>query len=73
VAHRVDAAQEAAPRRGVTHVEVVRAGRRRADPVGHRQHQVDADHLVAVRLEQLADGGADEPGRAREQDPHGSS
>ena len=71
VADRVHAAQQVDPGPGVAHVEVVGARRRLGRAVGHRQHEVDPDHLVAVLLEHLADGGADEAGRAGEQDPHG--
>ena len=71
VADRVHAAQQVDPGAGVAHVEVVGARRRLGRAVRHRQHEVDPDHLVAVLLEHLADGGADEAGRAGEQDPHG--
>ena len=73
VADCVDAIQQAGPLRGVADVELVGASWRCGRAVRHRQHQVDADHLVAVGVEKLADGGADEPGRAGEQDLHGMS
>ena len=67
------AAQRAGPGRRVADVEVVGPVRRPGVAVGQRQHQVHPDHLVAVRLEDLADRGADEARRAGEQDPHGIS
>ena len=45
----------------------------RALAVGLRDERVDGDHLVAGLVEQVADRGADEAGRAGEQDLHGSS
>ena len=58
--------------RNLADVEVVGAVRGAGRAVGHRQHEVDPDDLVAARLELVGDGRADEAGRAGEQDPHAS-
>ena len=55
VADRVDAVEQVGPRRGVADVELVGAVGRRRTRRAPRQHQVDADHLVAVGLEGRAD------------------
>ena len=41
--------------------------------MGLREQRVDAHDLVAGGVELAADGAADEPGRAGQQDPHGTS
>ena len=73
VADRVDPAQQLRPRPGVPHVELVGAVGGDGCAVGLGKHQVEPDHLVPVRLEDLADRGTDEAGRAGQQHPHGIS
>ena len=73
VADDVDPAEQVGPRgrrRGLAHVEPGGAGGRHGGAVGALEHQVDPDHLVARGLELLPDRGADEPGRAGQQDLH---
>ncbi len=71
VAHRVHAPQQVDPGRCLPHVELVHAFGRDRGAVRLLEHQVDTHHLVAARVELAADGGADEPGSAGEQDLHG--
>ncbi len=73
VADHVDPAQQVGPRgrrRRLAHVEPGGAGRRHGRAVGALEHQVDPDHLVTRGLELLPDRGADEAGRAGQQDLH---
>ena len=74
VADHVDAVEQVGPARDVADVEAVGApGQHRVRAVRLRQQQVDRDDLVTVRGELAGDLGADEPGRAGQQDLHGSS
>ena len=73
VADHVDAVEQVGPVGGVADVEHVQAVDHRRDPVGLRQQHVDEHDLVAGGVELAPDRAADEPGRAGEQHPHGTS
>ena len=70
----VDALQEVTPRPGLPDVEDVDARGRvgaRLEPVRLGEQQVDGDDVVPVGDELAPGRGADEPGRAGQEDAHG--
>ena len=74
MANDVDPVEQADPAiRGVTHIEKVGVRRGLGTPMGLRQHHIDAEHLVTCLLKGRDHCRTDESGRARDQDPHGTS